>query len=167
MNSGRTDYLTSLYAEVGHAFSLNGARLTPFAGLSYDNLNRGAIDESDSAFGLKADKKSYDQAAGLLGLRLQSPVVAWAGGQTVFTGYGAYRYGNPTNLDFTAAFAGAPDANFKVKGIGLQRHTGWIGLGATSQVGTDLSWFVNYDMQLGRGGVNNNVFSAGLRYAFN
>jgi len=25
---------------------------------------------------------------------------------------------------------------------------------------------VNYDMQLGRGGVNNNVFSAGLRYAF-
>ncbi|WMD23932.1 autotransporter domain-containing protein (plasmid) [Achromobacter seleniivolatilans] len=166
VNSGRTDRLASLYAELGHAFSLNGARITPFVGLSYDNLKRGAIDESDNAFGLKADKKSYDQTAGLLGLRLQSSVVSWAGGQTTFTGYGAYRYGNPTDLDFTAAFSGAPDAAFKVKGIGLQRHTGWIGLGATSQAGADLSWFVNYDMQLGRGGVTNNVFSAGLRYAF-
>jgi len=166
VNSGRTDRLASLYAEVGHAFNLDGTRVTPFVGLSYDTLKRGAIDESDNAFGLKADKKSFDQTAGLLGLRLQSSVISWAGGQTVFTGYGAYRYGNPTNLDFTAAFAGAPDAAFKVKGIGLQRHTGWLGLGATSQLGADLSWFVNYDMQLGRGGVNNNVFSAGLRYAF-
>ncbi|AXA80632.1 autotransporter outer membrane beta-barrel domain-containing protein (plasmid) [Achromobacter xylosoxidans] len=167
VNSGRTDRITALYAELGHAFIFNGGRITPFAGISYDHLKRGAIDESDSAFGLKADKKSFDQAAGLLGLRMQSSPIEWAGGVTTVTGYGAYRYGNPTDLDFTAAFAGAPDATFKVKGIGLQRHTGWLGLGAASQLGADLTWFINYDLQLGRGGVNNNVFSAGLRYSFN
>ncbi|WP_025139639.1 autotransporter serine protease [Achromobacter sp. DH1f] len=166
VNSGRTDAVTSLYAEVGHTFSLNGARVTPFVGLSYDHLKRGAIYENESAFGLKADKKSYDQTAGLLGLRLQSAPVEWFAGQTTFSGYGAYRYGNPTSLDFTASFAGAPDAGFQVKGIGLQRHTGWVGLGANSQLGNSLSWFANYDMQLGRGGVTNNVFSAGLRYQF-
>ncbi|WYX26550.1 autotransporter domain-containing protein [Achromobacter xylosoxidans] len=87
-------------------------------------------------------------------------------GSTTLSAYGAYRYGNPTRLDFTAAFAGAPDASFEVQGIGLPRHTGWLGLGASSQLADDVSWYASYDAQFGPGGLTNNVFAAGLRYRF-
>lgn len=75
--------------QAGHAFDLDGTRLTPFVGLSHDHLRRGAIHERDSAFGLKAEAKSYDQSAALLGLRLQSSPLDWAGGVTTFSGYRA------------------------------------------------------------------------------
>ncbi|MCV6905397.1 MAG: autotransporter domain-containing protein, partial [Achromobacter xylosoxidans] len=166
VESGRNDRVTSLYAEIGHAFAFDSGRVTPFVGVSYDHLARGAIDESDGAFALQARKKSYDQGAGQLGLRLQSSPLDWAGGVTTLTAYGAYRYGNPTRLDFTAAFAGAPDASFEVQGIGLPRHTGWLGLGASSQLAGDVSWYASYDAQFGPGGLANNVFAAGLRYRF-
>ncbi len=166
LDSGRDDRLISLYVEAGHAFDLDGTRLTPFVGLSHDHLRRGAIHERDSAFGLKADAKSYGQSAALLGLRLQSSPLDWAGGATTFSGYGAYRYGNATPLDFTAAFAGAPDASFQVQGIGLPRHTGWLGLGAHSLLGNRVSWFIQGDLQFGQGGLANTVLSTGLRYWF-
>lgn len=166
IKSDRDDQLTSLYAEIGHTFAISGARVTPFVGAEYSHLDRGAFSESGSAFALEADSKSYDQGAAQLGVRYQSAPLNWAGGTTTVTGYGAYRYANPTNLDFTAAFTGAPDAPFTVKGIGLQRHSGWLGLGAATSTDKNLTWFVNYDMQVGRGGVTNNVFSGGLRYAF-
>ncbi|MFY3137930.1 autotransporter domain-containing protein [Achromobacter xylosoxidans] len=166
VDSGRNDRVTSLYAEIGHAFAFDSGRVTPFVGVSYDHLARGAIDESDSAFALQAGKKSYDQGAGQFGLRLQSSPLDWAGGATTLTAYGAYRYGNPTRLDFTAAFAGAPDASFEVQGIGLPRHTGWLGLAASSQLAGAMSWYASYDAQFGPGGLTNNVFAAGLRYRF-
>ncbi|MFY3162964.1 autotransporter domain-containing protein [Achromobacter xylosoxidans] len=164
--SGRNDRVTALYAEIGHAFAFDSGRVTPFVGVSYDHLARGAIDEDGSAFALQARKKSYDQGAGQLGLRLQSSPLDWAGGSTTLSAYGAYRYGNPTRLDFMAAFAGAPDASFEVQGIGLPRHTGWLGLGASSQLADDVSWYASYDAQFGPGGLTNNVFAAGLRYRF-
>ncbi|MFH7108513.1 autotransporter domain-containing protein [Achromobacter xylosoxidans] len=164
--SSRNDRVTALYAEIGHAFAFDSGRVTPFVGVSYDHLARGAIDEDGSAFALQARKKSYVQGAGQLGLRLQSSPLDWAGGSTTLSAYGAYRYGNPTRLDFTAAFAGAPDASFEVQGIGLPRHTGWLGLGASSQLADDVSWYASYDAQFGPGGLTNNVLAAGLRYRF-
>ncbi|MFY1005102.1 hypothetical protein ACNF5F_27150, partial [Escherichia coli] len=82
------------------------------------------------------------------------------GGLTTFSAYGAYRYGNPTRLDFTAAFAGAPDASFRVEGIGLPRHAGWVGLGAGTHVGDAMSWFLNGNVRFGHGGVASNGVSA-------
>ena len=165
VKSDRSDRLASVYGEIGHTVPFDALRATPFVGVSYDHLRRGAIDESGSAFALKGNKKSYDQPAAMLGLRLQTQALAWAGGDSIFPGYGAYRYGNATNLDYTAAFVGAPDARGTFKGIDLQRHTGWTGLGVSTTATNRLSWNLNYNMQLGRGGITNNVFSAGLRYA--
>lgn len=166
VESGRGDGLTSLYAEAGHVFAKDGGRIAPFAGLSHDRLRRGPIDEGDQPFALRASRRSYHQTAALLGLRLHAAPLAWAGGLTTFSAYGAYRYGNPTRLDFTAAFAGAPDASFRVEGIGLPRHAGWVGLGAGTDVGDAMSWFVNGNVRFGHGGVASNGVSAGLRYRF-
>ncbi|OCZ72424.1 autotransporter outer membrane beta-barrel domain-containing protein [Achromobacter xylosoxidans] len=166
LDSGRADGLTSLYLEAGHAFAGHGSRLTPFVGLSHDHLRRGVIDEGSHPFALKSGARAYDQSAGLLGLRLRAAPVDWAGGLTTFSAYGAYRYGNPARLDFTAAFGGAPDASFQVEGIGLPRHSGWLGVGASAQLGDALSWFINGTVQFGRGGVAGNGLSAGLRYRF-
>jgi len=85
----------------------------------------------------------------------------------VLTGYGVYRYGKPTNLNYTAAFVGAPNAQATFTGIDLQRHTGWMGLGVSTTATDRVTWNLNYNMQLGRGGITNNVFSAGLRYTLN
>jgi len=167
IKSNRADRLASVYGELGHTLPFSAVRATPFVGVSYDHLKRGAINESGSAFALKGNKQSYDQTAAMLGLRLQTQSLAWAGGESVLTGYGVYRYGKPTNLNYTAAFVGAPNAQATFTGIDLQRHTGWMGLGVSTTATDRVTWNLNYNMQLGRGGITNNVFSAGLRYTLN
>ncbi|MEO6922139.1 MAG: autotransporter domain-containing protein, partial [Collimonas sp.] len=81
--------------------------------------------------------------------------------------YGAWQHGfNSGNLDFNAAFVGAPAAGFTVQGIGLPRNSGWAGIGIITAVSSKWSWYGNYDAQFGKGGVVNNVFSVGARMAF-
>ncbi|SFH80969.1 outer membrane autotransporter barrel domain-containing protein [Collimonas sp. OK307] len=56
---------------------------------------------------------------------------------------------------------GAPAAGFTVQGIGLSRNAGWVGLGLTTAVDKRWGWYLNYDAQLGNGGLGNNVLSLG------
>jgi outer membrane autotransporter protein len=48
----------------------------------------------------------------------------------------------------------------------LARSSGWAGLGLSTAVDQRWGWYLNYDAQLGSGGLRNNVLSLGLRYKF-
>ncbi|WP_230411432.1 autotransporter serine protease [Collimonas humicola] len=166
LDAEHTDSLWSAYAESGYVLPLSGStRLTPYAGLAYDRLKRGGFTENGGVFGLSADSRAYRQTAGLLGVRGDTSF-QWAGGDSMLQAYAAWqRAFNDGNLDFNAAFAGAPGAGFTVQGIGLARSSGWLGLGLNTAVDRRWGWYFNYDAQLGSGGLRNNVFALGLRFA--
>jgi len=164
LGAEHSDSLWSAYAESGYVLPLSASsRLTPYAGIAYDRLKRGGFSESGGVFGLTADSQAYQQTAGLLGLRGDTRF-QWAGGTSVLQAYAAWQHAfNDGKLDFNAAYVGAPAAGFTVQGIGLARSSGWLGLGLTTAVDQRWGWYLNYDAQLGAGGLRNNVFSLGLR----
>jgi outer membrane autotransporter protein len=167
LSASHTDSMLSAYAETGYVRQLSPtSTLTPFAGISYDRLKRGGFTEAGSPFGLTAGSSIYQQTASVLGLRGDTKL-DWFGGSSNLQAYGAWQHGfNGGNLDFNAAFVGAPTAGFNVQGIGLARNSGWAGIGITTAVSRKWSWYGNYDAQFGRGGVVNNVFSVGARMSF-
>ena len=159
-----TDKVLSAYLETGFDQALSGnISMTPFVGVSYDRVNRGSFTESGSAFGLTARDQSYQQVASTLGLRANSTFTSFAGKSDVQM-YAAWQhaFGNG-KLDFAANYTGAPTTGFQVKGIGMARNTGWIGIGVATDVTKRLGWFANYDAQFGQAGKLNNVVSAGVR----
>jgi outer membrane autotransporter protein len=167
LSSSHTDSMISSYAETGYVRNLSPtSTLTPFAGISYDRLKRGAFSEAGSAFGLTAGSSAYQQTASVLGLRGDAKL-DWLGGTTNLQAYAAWQHGfNDGKLDFNAAFVAAPTAGFTVQGIGLPRNSGWAGIGVSSVLARNWSWYGNYDAQFGKGGLVNNVFSAGVRKSF-
>ncbi|WP_211465097.1 autotransporter serine protease [Collimonas silvisoli] len=167
LSSSHTDSVMSTYAETGYVRQLSPtSTLTPFAGISYDRLKRGAFTEAGSAFGLTAGSKAYQQTASVLGLRGDARF-DWLGGTSNLQAYAAWQHGfNDGRLDFNAAFVAAPTAGFTVQGIGLPRNGGWAGVGISSALAGNWSWYGNYDAQFGKGGLANSVFSAGVRKSF-
>jgi len=167
LSGNHTDSMISAYAETGYVRNLSvTSTLTPFAGISYDRLKRGGFAEAGSPFGLTAGSSAYQQTASVLGLRGDAKL-DWLGGVTNLQAYAAWQHGfNDGKLDFNAAFVGAPAAGFTVQGIGLPRNSGWAGVGISSALAKNWSWYANYDAQFGKGGLVNNVFSAGMRKAF-
>jgi outer membrane autotransporter protein len=135
LGAEHTDTLWSAYAESGYVLALSGSsRLTPYAGVAYDCLKRGGFTESGGVFGLTAGSQAYQQTAGLLGMRGDT-TFQWAGGTSVLQAYAAWQHAfNDGNLDFNAAYVGAPAAGFTVQGIGLARSSGWLGLGLNTAV---------------------------------
>ena len=164
LHSTHTDRMLSAYMESGYAMRLSeNTLLTPFAGISYDHLRRGAFTESGGSFGLVADRQNYRQWAAQLGVRAESDINWFAGRSTLQT-YAAWRHAmNDGKLDLPAAFAAAPGSNFTVQGIGLERNTGWAGIGISTAVNRRVSWYANYDAQFGRGGLLNNLLLLGVR----
>lgn len=167
IDSTRHDRLASVYAELGHVVASGQSAFTPYVGLEYNRLRRGAFQETGSAFALRAPTATYQQGAASLGMRYQSSPISWLAGQTTLMAAGAYRYANAAALDFTAAFIGAPNAAFRLRGIGLPRHSGWLGLGTSTRLNSrHLQWFINVDMQLDHNGIDSHVVSAGMKYEF-
>jgi len=166
LQSDDTDSMFSAYAETGYALKLSsGAIVTPYLGVVYDRLKRGAFAETGGSFGLIANSQSYQQTASLLGLRGDASF-DWFAGKSNVQAYAAWQYAfTGGNLDFQAAFSGAPGSNFTVQGIGLSRNSGWSGVGISTAIDRKWSWYANYDAQFGKGGLVNNVVSAGVRIA--
>jgi autotransporter-associated beta strand protein len=161
------DYAFSGYGEFGYKFMVTeNIGVKPFAGLSYESVRRGSFSEEDSLFGLKADSKTYNQGSGLVGIKADT-VFDWVAGKTTLQSYltwqGAF---NDEDLSFEAAYTGMPDQKFKVEGIGLSNNTTWFGIGALTEVTPAWSWYANYDMQIAKSRIMNNVFSVGARYSF-
>lgn len=164
LQSTHTDRMLSAYVETGYSMNLSAnALVTPFAGISYDHLRRSAFAESGGSFGLVADSRNYRKWAGQLGVRAESDFNWFAGHSTVQT-YAAWQHAmTDGNLDLQAAFAAASGSNFTVQGIGLERNTGWAGIGISTAINRRVSWYANYDAQFGRGGLLNNLLLLGVR----
>lgn len=167
IGSTRKDRLTSGYVESGLQLKNGNATWVPFAGVSYDRLKRGAINEAGAGgFGLTANEKTYGQTAGVLGLRYDYGF-DWSGGKTTLQGYGLLQHVfTGAGLGFTAAFAGAPDATFRVNGIDSRQNNVWVGVGATTEVNERWSWFVNANGKQSGQGNHAAVLSAGARINF-
>ena len=164
LNALHNDKVISAYLETGFDHTLSGnVSMTPFAGVSYDRVNRGGFTESGSAFGLTAKNQSYQQIASTLGVRANSTFTSFAG-QSYVQMYAAWQHAfGSGKLDFNASYTGAPTTRFEVKGIGMARNTGWIGIGMSTKVTKRLSWFANYDLQFAQSRGLNNMASAGIR----
>lgn len=163
------DKIISGYLETGYDFKNKEGDfvVTPFVGLSHDTVRRGSFSEDNSAFGLTADKKTYSQTSGLVGLRAGKSIRFNNGAKTTLQGYVTHqRAFNDEDLSFDAHYTGLPGTNFTVKGIGLEKSQTWVGVGALTEFNPRMAWYVNYDAKLRSNKNNNNVFTTGLRWSF-
>jgi serine protease len=137
--------------------------------LTHDTVQRGSFSEKDSQFGLTAEKKTYNQTAALVGLRVGKSVNWNSGSKTTFQGYVTHQKAfKDEDLSFDATYTGLPGAKFKVKGIGLSKNKTWVGAGALTEVNKSFGWYVNYDgsMDSRKGKGSNNVYTTGVRINF-
>jgi len=161
-----SDTVYSGYVETGYDVKKGNFTLTPYVGLSHDTVSRGGFTEENSQFGLTADKKTYSQTAGLVGLRVGQGVNWSNGSKSTFQGYVTHQLGfKEQDLSFEAAYTGLSNAKFTVKGIGLSKNQTWIGAGVLTEVNPRFAWYVNYDGKIEKKG-RNNVFTTGLRFNF-
>ena len=160
------DTVYSGYLETGYDVRKGNFTLTPYVGLSHDTVRRGGFTEENSQFGLTADRKTYSQTAGLVGLRVGQGVNWSNGSKSTFQAYVTHqRAFKEQDLSFDAAYTGLSNAKFTVKGIGLSKNQTWVGAGVLTEVNPGFAWYVNYDGKIDRKG-RNNVFTTGLRFSF-
>ena len=161
------DKVLSGYLETGYDIKSGGFTLTPYIGISHDTVTRGAFNEENSQFGLKAEKKRYSQTSGLVGLRVGQSVNWSSGSKTTFQGYVTQHIGfKEEDLSFEASYTGLANAKFKVKGIGLSRNSTWAGIGVLTEVNPRFAWYINYDAKMEKHKAGNNVFTTGFRVNF-
>ena len=160
------DTVYSGYLETGYDVKKGNFTLTPYVGLTHDTVRRGSFTEENSQFGLTADKKTYSQTAGLVGLRVGQGVNWSNGSKSTFQAYVTHqRAFKEQDLSFEAAYTGLSNAKFTVKGIGLSKNQTWVGAGVLTEVNPGFAWYVNYDGKIEKKG-RNNVFTTGLRFSF-
>jgi outer membrane autotransporter protein len=75
-----------------------------------------------------------------------------------------HEYAN-TARPLTAAFAGAPSANFTVYGATPQRDAAVIGFSASTNVATAMQLYLRYDGEIG-GSADNHTLNLGLRLSW-
>ena len=160
------DKVISGYLETGYDVKKGNFVLTPFVGISHDTVQRGSFNEENSQFGLKADKKTYNQTSGLAGVRASQSFNFKNSSKMTVQGYVTHqRAFNDEDLSFEASYSGLSNAKFKVKGIGLSKNQTWIGAGVLNEVTPNFAWYLNYDGKIDKK-ARNNVFTTGVRVNF-
>ena len=160
------DKVISGYLETGYDVKKGDFVFTPFVGISHDTVQRGAFNEENSQFGLKADKKTYNQTSGLAGIRVSQSFNFKNGSKATVQGYVTHQRAlNNEDLSFEASYSGLPNAKFKVKGIGLSKNQTWVGAGVLNEVTPNFAWYLNYDGKVDKK-ARNNVFTTGVRVNF-
>jgi serine protease len=160
------DKVISGYLETGFDVKKENFILTPFVGILHDTVRRGSFNEKNSQFGLKADKKTYNQTSGFVGIRSGQSFNFKNGSKTTVQGYVTYQRAlNNEDLSFEASYSGLSNAKFKVKGIRLSKNKAWVGVGILNEVNPNFAWYVNYDGKIDKK-AQNNVFTTGIRVNF-
>jgi uncharacterized protein with beta-barrel porin domain len=167
INSTRNDRMDSAYLEAGYNARSEAWTTTPFVSLGDVYLSRGTIAEQGAGgFGIAAASKDFNQSNAQIGARIAYHWI-WNGGQMSIKGFALYQHVLAgSDLGFTAAYAGAPDATFQLEGVNSPRNSGWVGLGLNTALDNRWSWFVNLDEQVASGGTKASVLSAGAQYSF-
>lgn len=159
------DNSLSTYFEGGYDVKLNGdLAFTPYIALGSDKVTRGKFSESNTSFGMTADKKSYNMPYATLGTKAVKRF-----GNTDLTGYIGYTKGlNKKDLNFEAAYNFAPVAKFEVKGINYSRDKVNAGIGVRTEIKEGLSWYSNYDYKhsTDKSKADNHMVTTGVRIEF-
>lgn len=153
-------------AEAGMQFSVGGLRLTPFAGMDYARVDRGAFEEEGAGgFGLRSDAHGLVRWQANMGVRATRQ---WnfGGGKRLDVGLHAQqrRVLAVNGESMQASFAGIEQWS-PLLGIGLSRTSTLVGFGINASLSPRSALRFAYDYERGQydsaGGV-----SAGVSVAF-
>ncbi|MEY2151099.1 autotransporter domain-containing protein [Rhodanobacter sp. 115] len=167
ITGNRTDDLYRGTLELGKNFATGQTTITPYLSVTGLRLDTDSFTENGAGgFGLSVARQSHTASFATLGARFGHGFT-WSGGQSVLTGYLAWRRTlSGVNLGMTAAFVGAPGSDFNAIGQGLARNTGEIGATLSTQINGRWSWYINADAQAARGREHDVTANAGLTYRF-
>lgn len=168
MKISHDDFGLSVYSELGYRFNIkDSSAVIPFLGIQYDRLKRGDFSEDENLLGLKAESKTYKQTSAVAGIRGETEF-EWAAGKSTVTGHMTLKESlDNEDLSFEASYTAMPEEKFMVKGIGLSDTTVWAGIGINTDIDSGWSWYANYDMQIERDKIANNIFSVGIKINLN
>ena len=151
------DTMVSLYGEFGKKYGY----FVPFVGYSYDALRRGSFNESDAAWGINADKKTYTANRVVLGIRGE-----YAGDSYLLNGYVSHEINiGKRDLGFDGYFTGSTVTQ-RFRGIDLAKNSTWFGVGAEKEIAPQVTLTGNLDFMVESGKRWDSVASVGLKYSF-
>jgi outer membrane autotransporter protein len=151
--------------ETGYAFGIHApanATLTPFARFQASSINQAAFQEwGASSLSLNVAQQTTTSLRTTLGADLAAAI----GSVDLGLRLGWLHEYADTARPVTAAFAGAPAANFTVYGATPQRDAAVIGFQAGARFADNATVFVRYDGEIGSG-ADNHTLNLGLRLSW-
>ena len=151
------DRMLSSYLELGKKFGW----FTPFVGYSQDYLRRGSFNESEAAWGIKADKKNYTTSNFLVGARAEYLADKYRIQAYVTQAINT----DKRDLSYEGKFTGT-NVNQKFYGVKQAKNTTWIGIGAFREINPAFGVYGNVDFRVEDKKWADSVISTGLQYRF-
>ena len=154
-------------AEVGYRIGLYApaqATVTPFARFQASSINQAAFSEwGASSLGLSVQQQTTTSLRTALGAEFAG-TIGLGDTRTLALGLRLgwlHEYAD-TARPMTAAFTGAPTANFTVYGATPQRDSAVIGFQAGTDIAAGTQLYLRYDGEVGSA-ANNHALTLGLR----
>ena len=151
------DKMLSAYVELGKKFGW----FTPFVAYSQDYLRRGNFNESEAAWGVRADKKNYRTSNFLVGARAEYVADKYKLQAYVTQALNT----DKRDLSYEGKFTGS-NVNQKFYGVKQAKNTTWIGLGAFREITPVFGVYGNVDFRVEDKKWADSVISTGLQYRF-
>jgi filamentous hemagglutinin family protein len=155
-----TGYAVPVYAPAA-------VTVTPFARFQASSINQAAFSEwGANSLSLNVQQQTTTSMRTTLGADLAG-AIGLSDTRTLDLGLRLgwlHEYAN-TARPLTAAFAGAPSANFTVYGATPQRDAAVIGFSASTNVATAMQLYLRYDGEIG-GSADNHTLNLGLRLSW-
>ena len=151
------DKMLSAYVELGKKFGW----FTPFVAYSQDYLRRGNFNESEAAWGVRADKKNYRTSNFLVGARAEYVADKYKLQAYVTQALNT----DKRDLSYEGKFTGS-NVNQKFYGVKQAKNTTWIGLGAFREITPVFGVYGNVDFRVEDKKWADSVISTGLQYKF-
>ena len=151
------DRMLSSYLELGKKFEW----FTPFVGYSQDYLRRGSFNESEVAWGIKADKKNYTTSNFLVGARAEYLADKYRIQAYVTQAINT----DKRDLSYEGKFTGT-NVNQKFYGVKQAKNTTWTGVGVFREINPAFGVYGNVDFRVEDKKWADSVISTGLQYRF-
>ena len=151
------DKMLSTYLEFGKKLNW----FTPFVGISQDYLRRGSFDESNAAWGIKADKKTYRATNFLVGARAEYVADKYKLHASLSHSINT----DKRDLAYEGRFTGS-NVSQKFYGIKQSKHTTWLGFGVFREITPAFGVYGNIDFRIESNKGRDSVISTGIQYRF-
>ena len=151
------DRMLSSYLELGKKIGW----FTPFVGYSQDYLRRGSFNESEAAWGIRADKKKYTISNFLVGARAEYLADKYRIQAYVTQAINT----DKRDLSYEGKFTGT-NVNQKFYGVKQAKNTTWTGVGVFREINPAFGVYGNVDFRVEDKKWADSVISTGLQYRF-